>query len=46
MKGVLGASPGEPGLVSGSITLWNSTIEPGEQCVITSGNASWCGDRW
>ncbi len=35
----------DAGLVSGSITLWNSTIEPGQPCVISSGKASSCGDR-
>ena len=34
------------GFVSGSITLWNSTIEPGQPWVITNGKASSCGDRW
>ena len=36
----------DAGLVSGSITLWNSTIEPGQPWVISTGNASSCGDRW
>ncbi len=35
-----------PDATSGSITLWNSTIEPGQPCVISSGNASSSEDRW
>ncbi len=27
------------------MTFWNSTIEPGQPCVITSGNAFACGER-
>src|SRR5580700_342631 len=27
------------------MTFWNSTIEPGHPCVITSGIASACGER-
>ena len=37
--------PNRVGSVSGSITLWNSTIEPGQPCEINSGIASACGDR-
>ena len=33
------------GSVSGSITLWNSTIEPGQPWVMISGMASGCGER-
>ena len=32
--------PNAAGSVSGSITLWNSTTEPGQPCVITSGMAT------
>ena len=31
--------------MSGPITFGNSTIEPGQPCVITSGSASACGER-
>ena len=33
------------GSTSGSITLWNSTIEPGQPWVINSGSAPSCGER-
>ena len=39
------ASAGSGGLVSGSMTSRNSTTEPGQPWVITSGNASACGER-
>jgi hypothetical protein len=28
------------------MTLWNSTIDPGQPWVITSGKPSSCGERW
>ena len=34
------------GSTSGPMTLWNSTIEPGQPCVISSGRACGCGERW
>ena len=37
--------PCRVGSVSGSITLWNSTIDPGQPWVISSGIASGCGER-
>ena len=37
--------PKAVGLLRGSITLWNSTIDPGHPCVMISGNASGCGER-
>ena len=37
--------PWATGSVSGSITLWNSTIEPGQPWVMISGMASGCGER-
>ena len=33
------------GSLSGPITFWNSTIEPGQPCVITNGSASAWGER-
>ena len=33
------------GSTSGSITLWNSTIEPGQPWVMSSGSAPGCGER-
>jgi hypothetical protein len=44
-KASLAWPPCRVGSVSGSITLWNSTIDPGHPWVITSGLASGCGDR-
>jgi hypothetical protein len=38
--------PWATGSVNGSITLWNSTIDPGQPWVISSGIASGCGERW
>ena len=40
-----GSPPWALGSVSGPITFRNSTIEPGQPCVITSGSASAWGDR-
>src|SRR6185369_11520639 len=37
--------PKAVGFVSGSKTLWNSTIEPGHPCERISGSAPSCGDR-
>ena len=37
--------PWAVGSVSGPITFWNSTIEPGQPWVSTSGVASSCGER-
>ena len=34
-----GSPPNATGSTSGSITLWNSTIEPGQPCVISNGSA-------
>ena len=37
--------PNAVGSVSGSMTLWNSTIDPGQPWVMISGMASGCGER-
>ena len=37
--------PCATGSTSGSITLWNSTIEPGQPWVMISGIAPGCGER-
>ena len=41
-----GHTTSNPRWVSGSMTLWNSTIDPGQPCVITNGKASARGERW
>ena len=45
-KASAASPPNATGSTSGSITLWNSTIEPGQPCVISNGSAPSCGERW
>jgi hypothetical protein len=44
-KASAASPPWAVGSVSGSITLWNSTIEPGQPWETSSGIASGCGER-
>ncbi len=44
-KASAGSPPYFTGSTSGSITLWNSTIEPGQPWVMINGRAPACGER-
>jgi hypothetical protein len=45
-KASAGSPPCARGSVRGAMILVNSTIDPGQPWVISSGNASGCPDRW